>query len=694
MSAASAPASSCSQQGGFRGTFEPMPRVPEEIAERALRLRKEITRYRKLQHEKDVSPISPEALDSLKRELSELEADYPSLATRGSPTQTIAGAPLPELRKVEHQVPQWSLNDAFDEEDAREFDERVRKGLTKAGFGSPSYVCEPKIDGLHILLTYQKGALVLAATRGDGRVGEDVTHTVRTIADIPARLARPVDLVVEGEVYMSKEGFRKMNNERRRQHLPEFANPRNVAAGSVRQLDPAVAAERPLHAFLYDLEILSEEMPATQDYELQYLEELGLPVNPERLAAPDIDTVIAYWKEWEGKKRESKDYLIDGIVVKVARRDHQQVLGHTGKGPRYAVALKFAAEEATTVVESIELQIGRTGKLTPVANLRPVQVAGTTVARATLHNEDFVRDKDIRVGDTVIIRKAGDIIPEIVQVLPEFRKKGAKPWTFPTHSPLCGGDGRIERVPGEAAHRCAVRGSIGELARRLAHFAGKSALDIDGLGSRTVALLMEHGLVNTCDDIFRLQYEDLVKLPGFQDTSARNLIASIDAARTVSLDRLLIGLSIDHVGEETALLIARHFNTLHRFEQARSAELVEIDGIGKTVAEAVRQWLDDSSNRTLLAALREELTVKRVAMPDRDGEFKGLSIVVTGTLPTLSREDAEAMVKKAGGKVAGMVSRKTAFVLAGEKAGSKLAKAEELGIPIIDEKEFRKRLGV
>jgi DNA ligase (NAD+) len=670
-------------------------KVPREIHNRVEKLRKSIDKYRTLYHEKNESPISQEALDSLKHELSELEEAYPELKTPFSPSMRVAGKPLPELKKVAHTIPQWSLDDAFTEKEIRAWDEKVKRLLKKAGDKEiPHYVAELKIDGLHIILTYEKGRLILAATRGDGTVGEDVTHTIRTIEDIPETLTRPVRLIVEGEVYMSKDGFKKLNRERERAGKPLFANPRNVAAGSVRQLDPGVAAKRPLHAFLYDLEQGDETFPDTQQDELQYLRALGLPVNPHDESFKDIDGVISFWETWEGKKREAEDYLIDGIVVKVALRRQQELLGHTGKGPRYAIALKFPAEEVTTIVESIELQVGRTGKLTPVANLRPTLVAGSTVSRATLHNEDFIKEKDIRIGDTVILRKAGDVIPEIVAVLTEFRDGTQKRWTFPTHSTLCGGDGKIVRVKGEAAHRCLVRGSRGELERRLSHFISKPALNIDGLGGKTIRLLMEHGLIDTCDDIFKLTYEDVISLPGFQETSARNLVTAIDNARTVPLDRLLVALSIDHVGEETALLIARTFRTLKAFKSAKHRALLAIPGIGETVADAIIRWLRDASNERLLASLEKELTIKAVRAPDKYGALEGKSVVVTGTLPTLSRETAEAYIKRAGGKAAGMVSKKTSFVVFGENAGGKLQKAEELGIEIIDEKEFKKRLGI
>ncbi len=483
-------------------------RIPEDAKERAAKLREAIRAYRAELHEKDASPISPEALDSLKHELVLLEQKYPLLVTKDSPTQTVAGSVLPSLKKVKHQVPQWSLDDAFDEDEMRAFDEKTRRVLAKVAGASeePTYACELKIDGAHIILTYEKGRLVRAATRGDGVVGEDVTHSVSTIKTIPQMLPRPIDLIVEGEIYMSRKGFEALNRAQEKAGKPLFANPRNIVAGSLRQLDPSAAAARPLGAFLYDIEGLSETMPITQSEELAYLRSLGLPVNPNEKGGLLIDEAIAYWKQWQGAKREKEDYLIDGVVVKVEKRSQQQALGHTGKGPRFAVAFKFPAEQVTTVVEDISLQVGRTGVLTPVAHLKPVAVAGTIVARATLHNEDFIVEKDIRIGDTVILQKAGDIIPEIVEVLKELRSGKEKKWKFPKTSSLCGGDGSIERVPGTAAQRCAVAGSFDQTLRALSHFASKSALDIDGLGAKTVQLLMEHELVSSFDDFFDLVF--------------------------------------------------------------------------------------------------------------------------------------------------------------------------------------------
>ncbi len=662
-------------------------KVPKDLRARAEQLRSTITKYRALQHEKDVSPISAEALDSLKYELAELEGKYPELITPDSPTQVVAGAPLPFLKKVRHTIPQWSFNDAFTEEDIRAFDERVRKVSGVA----PTYDLELKIDGLKIVLTYEKGVLMTAATRGDGVVGEDVTHNIRTIASVPKRLERPIDLIAEGEVYLTRSGFAKLNDLRLKRGEPLFANPRNAAAGSIRQLDPSIAAARPLGVFLYDVAQTSEPLPQTQSEELAYLAGLGLPVNSEHVHADSLKEVFAYWKKWQGSAREKADYQLDGIVLKVESLSQQQTLGYTGKAPRFAIAYKFPPEQVQTIVEDISLQVGRTGKLTPVAHLRPVAVAGTVVARATLHNEDFIAEKDIRIGDTVILQKAGDIIPEVVSVVVELRSKGAKSWRFPMHSTLCGGLGEIERVPGEAAHRCKVAGSFEQQSRKLAYFAGKSALDIAGMGRETVRTLMEHDLISDFDDIFELTKDELLALEGFEETKAAKLIKAIDVAKEVPLDRLLIGLGIPHVGEETAFLLATHFHTLAALRAASEDALSSLSGIGPIIGRAVAEWFKDSSNRALLARLEKHLKIQKVVAPAH-GPLTGQIVVVTGTLPTFSREEAEALVRRAGGKVATSVSSKTSFIVAGENPGSKYEKAQSLRVSVLSESDFLKKL--
>ena len=661
--------------------------APNEAKERAKKLRAAITRYRELQNTRDISAISPDAQDSLKYELAKLEEEFPELVTPDSPTQVVAGKPLPELSKVRHQVRQWSFNDAFTEDDIRAFDERITKAV-----GAHSYDLELKIDGLKVIFTYKKGKLEVAATRGDGEVGEDVTHNIRTIKNFPQQLARSIDCIVEGEVYLTRSGLAALNKKRSKEELPPFANPRNAAAGSIRQLDPAIAAERPLAVFIYDLDETSEEMPETQSGELEYLEELGFPVNPEHAHADSLEGVFAFWKKSQGEARDRLDYQLDGIVLKVEERAAQEKLGYTGKAPRWAIAYKFPPEQVQTVLESIGLQVGRTGVLTPVAHLRPVAVAGVMVSRATLHNEDFIKEKDIRIGDTVILQRAGDVIPEIVSVIKELRPKTAKLWRFPKRSPLCGGDGAIERVPGEAAYRCVVAGSFEQQSRKLTHFAGKSALDIDGMGRETIKQLMENYLIADFDDIFELTKDELLELEGFEEKKAQNLIEGIDAAKKVSLDRVLVGLSIPHIGDENARLLAQHWPTLDKLQGAQESALAKVEGIGPILAESIQKWFANKENKALIKRLEKYLKVQKVAAPS-GGPLKGKTVVITGTLPTLSREDAEERVRKAGGKAAGSVSAKTAFVVAGENAGSKLAKAESLGVEIIDEATFLRRIG-
>ncbi len=661
--------------------------IPRRDLERAQELQKVLAHHAHRYYVLDAPEISDSAYDTLHRELAALEEKYPELQTRDSVTQKVGGTVVPYLEKVTHSVPQWSYHDAFTEEEIKAFDERVRK----MSGSQPTYDLELKIDGLKVVFTYEKGRLTTAATRGDGVVGENVTHTIRTIREVPSVLERPIDLIVEGEVYLTRSGFEQLNQERAKRGEPLFANPRNAAAGSVRQLDAGVAAGRPLGAFIYDVAHTSESFPPTQSDELLYLRGLGFPVNPEHKHAESLRDIFSYWEKWQGPARDTVDYQIDGMVIKVESRALQEVLGYTGKAPRFALAYKFPPEQVETVVEDIVLQVGRTGKLTPVAHLRPVAVAGSTVARASLHNEDFIRDKDIRVGDTVILQKAGDVIPEIVSVIIELRPKNARAWKFPTHSSLCGGDGRVERVPGEAAHRCVVGNSFEQQARKLIHFTSKHALDITGCGRETVKLLMEHDLLSDYDDLFTLTKDELLELEGFEETKASKLIEAIAKARTVPLNRLLIGLSIPHVGEEIAHLLSTYGKTLHELSRTKESELATIEGVGPIIGASVATWFGDSSNKELLARLKKFLVVTPVSAPRR-GPLTGLTFVVTGTLPTLSREEAEAKIRGAGGKVSGSVSVKTSAVVAGESPGSKLAKALELGVSVITEQELLEKV--
>ena len=662
------------------------------IRERVAQLRKTINRHRYLYHVLDRAEISDAALDSLKRELAELEAAHPELITPDSPTQRVGGESLAKFEKVMHRVPQWSFNDAFTERDLRAFDERVEKGIGppphKASDGHStrcSYVCELKIDGFKIVLTYQKGILVTATTRGDGVVGEDVTANIRTIESVPLTLEKDVDIIVEGEVWISKREFKKLNERQKKEGKELYANPRNVAAGTIRQLDPRIVAERKLDSFMYDIAEFQSQ-PTTQEEELTLLSALGFKVNKHYGRCKDIDEVFAFYKKWIARSRR-EPYGIDGVVVKVNERELQERLGFTGKAPRFAIAYKFPAEQATTVVENIILQVGRTGVITPVAIMRPVVVDGSTVSRATLHNEDEITRLDVRVGDTVILQKAGDVIPDIVTVLTELRTGKEKKFVFPKSIPECGA---IERIPGEAAHRCVDRNSGAIQRRKLQHFAGKHAFDIDGLGPKIIDLLIDRGLVARFPDIFTLAEGDLLALPSFKEKKVQKLIAAITARREVPLARFLIGLSIPQVGEETAEDLAEHFGTLEGLARASAEDLRAVEGVGDIVADSVVSWFKESAHKKLLAELLAQVTVREGA-PHRASALLGAKIFVfTGTLPTITRDEAKRLVRERGGEVSESVSQKTSYVVTGEAPGSKAARARALGITILSEGEFLK----
>ena len=681
--------------------------IPENVRSRYSKLKSTINHYRRLYHVYDKEEISQEALDSLKHEIAELESHYPELVTSDSPTQRVAGEPLPAFKKVRHKVAQWSFNDAFTPEEMREWDTRVKKLLDGAARPSvergsterssanvPTYVCELKIDGLKIILEYEKGMLKTAATRGDGTVGEDVTHNVRTIESVPLTLEKPIDCIVEGEVWMSTKQLEKLNKEQERLGKPPYANPRNAAAGAVRQLDPRIAAERGLDVFIYDLAGTSEEFPPTQWEELEYLRELGFKVNSHHELAGTIDEAISFWEKWK-KRGRHQEYWIDGVVVKVNEKQFETTLGYTGKAPRFAVAFKFPAEQVTTVVETIVFQVGRTGAITPVAHLSPVSVAGTTVSRATLHNEDEIKRLDVRIGDTVILQKAGDVIPDIVKVLPELRPKNSKPFKWPKTIPECGGNGEIERIPGQSAWRCVDKNSFSILRRKFYQFVGKSALDIEGFGKKTVDQLLDEGLITHFDDIFSLEEGDLSTLEGFADLSAKKLVASIGAHRKVELSRLLVGLSLPHVGEETALLLAQHFKTIDDLAKAKTERIDSIRGLGPIVAPAIMEWFAHKENKALVSRLGKIL---KISNPEFKSNKKSLPLagqtfVLTGTLSSMSRDEAKKKIRALGGDISSSVSKKTSYVIAGENPGSKYDEAKRLDVRVLTEDEFVRIVG-
>jgi len=658
-------------------------------------LKKSIEKHRYNYHVLDTQDISDEALDSLKRELVNIEAEYPELITPDSPSQRVAGAPLPEFKKVEHKVPQWSFNDAFSEDDIRNFDARVKRML-KSSSGkdlAPTYICELKIDGLKIVFEYEKGILKTAATRGDGRVGEDVTQNVRTIESVPLVLKEPLNLIVEGEAWMAKSDFEDLNKNQKKAGLPLYANPRNVTAGTIRQLDSKVVADRKLRTFIYDMAPFGDAPKIhTQKEELEILQRLGFKVNQYFKLCKNVEDIISFWKDWQNKAKK-QDYWIDGVAIKVNEIEYQNMLGYTGKAPRFAIAFKFPAEQVTTVVEDIVLQVGRTGVLTPVAYLRPVVVAGSTVSRATLHNEDEIRRLDVRIGDTVVLQKAGDVIPDIVKVLTEFRTGKEKTYVFPTHVPECGGDGSIMRVPGQVAWKCVFKDSSAQLRRKLYHFVSKNTFDIDGLGPKVIDALLDNHLIAYASDIFSLKKGDLEALPRFGEKSVDNLLIAIDKAKNVTLPRFIFALSIPQVGEETAEDVAEHFGTIERVMNARFDELEIIEGVGPIVAQAIVDWFIDRKNKAELKKLIdacdiEEINVKSIEKKKQQGKFVGKVFVLTGTLSGMSRSEAKAIIKKNGGKVSSAVSTQTDYVVAGENPGSKYDEAEKLGIKILNEEEL------
>lgn len=669
-----------------------MPDSKKDIIDRLKKLKETIEFHRYNYHVLDKNTISETALDSLKKELFDIENKYPELVTPDSPSQRVGGEPLPEFKKVTHKIPQWSFNDAFSKEDIVDFDERVKKFMKQSGLsGVPTYCVELKIDGLKIVLTYEKGILVNGATRGDGKVGEDVTENIKTMESVPLSLSSNTDLVVEGEAWMKKSSLIKLNEKRKKAGEPLFANPRNVAAGSIRQLDPKIAKERELESFIYDLADYKGEKPETQIEELKLLQKFGFKVNPHFAFCLTADEIIKYWQKWEGLK-DKEDYQIDGIVIKVNERKIQEALGYTGKAPRFGIAFKFPAEQVTTVVENITFQVGRTGTITPVAILKPVLVAGSVVSRATLHNEDEINRLDLRVGDTVILQKAGDVIPDVVSVLKEMRTGKEKVFIWPKKIDACGGLGEIERIPGEVAWRCKDKNSFSILKRKIYYFVSKKVFDIENLGPKIVDLLLEHELISDATDIFTLKRGDLLALPRFAEKSVDNLLTSIEKARNISLPRFIASLSIPQVGEETAEDLAKHFSNFTNLKNASREELEKINGVGEKVAKEIIDWFNSKNNLKFLERLVKEVKILPYESLKIGLKFSGKTFVLTGTMAKMSRDEAKKKIKSLGGDVSESVSKKTDYVVAGENPGSKFDKAKELGVSVLDESAFLKLL--
>jgi len=655
------------------------------VEKKVRELRETIERHNRLYYGEDAPEITDAEYDRLFQELVRLETSHPELRSPDSPSQRVGGAPLAQFAEVTHRTPMLSINNAFDEDSVRAFDRRVREVLAVEAV---EYAAEPKFDGLAISLSYRDGRFVQGATRGDGATGEDVTANLRTVKAIPLRIAGQGELEVRGEVLMYRREFDALNERQRAAGEKEYVNPRNAAAGAVRQLDPRITATRPLRFFAY---AISSPGPwLTQSETLDHLREHGFPVCPDRTVVEGADGLLEYYRQI-GRKRERLPYAIDGVVYKVNRLDWQARVGFVSRAPRFALAHKYPAEEQSTEVLAIEVQVGRTGALTPVAKLKPVFVGGVTVSNATLHNEDELRRKDVRVGDTVLVRRAGDVIPEIVSVEAERRPAGAAVFAFPRQCPVCGS--AVVRNEDEAVARCS--GGLYCAAQRkqaLLHFASRRAMNIEGLGEKIIEQLVEKHLVRTPADLYKLKQETLADLERMGEKSAANLVAELDRSRHATLERLIYALGIRNVGESTARDLARHFGDLPPLLEASEATLVQVPDVGPVVARSIHQFFAEPHNRQVIDRLVDAGVSwpKAAPQPRRAGERK--TFVLTGTLSVMTRDEARAAIEAKGHKVAAAVSKKTDYVVAGADAGSKLEKARSLGIEVLDEQELRKVL--
>lgn len=658
-----------------------------ELAEaraRAAELRQQIAHHDHRYYVLDAPEISDADYDRLMRELIGLEEKFPSLASPDSPTQRVGGVPAEKFEKVIHRLPMLSLSNVFDDGEIAEFDERIRRLLEVEAV---DYVCEPKLDGLAIELIYEHGKFVQGATRGDGTVGEDVTRNLRTLRNLPLALrdGAPARVEVRGEVFIKKQDFLKLNQRREEAGDPVFANPRNAAAGSLRQLDPKVTASRPLSVFVYELGEWTGEPFATHLDKLKWLGAVGLPVNPLNRPAQGLDEVREAYVAIQAR-RHQLPYDIDGMVVKVDEEDLRKRLGQVSKSPRWAVAYKFPPEEEETVVEDIEVNVGRTGALTPVAFLAPVKVGGVTVSRATLHNEDELRRKDVRIGDHVLVRRAGDVIPEVIRVLTEKRTGEERAYAWPTECPIC--HAKAVREEDGAITRCTGMSCPAQLQAGLRHFASRPAMDIDGFGDKLCAQLVETGKVKTFADVYRLTFEDLLSLDRLAEKSAENLREALTRSKHTTLRRFLYALGIRHVGEATAKALAEHFRDVRRLYEASEEDLLAVKDVGPAMATEIAAFFHEPQNQAVIDQLLALGVHPEPPAEVKQGPFFGKTVVLTGGLGNLSREQAKEEIERRGGKVSGSVSKKTDFVVAGEGGGSKLKKATELGVRVIDEQAF------
>ncbi len=665
------------------------------LAPRAAELRRLLHHHNRLYYVEAKPEISDREFDKLLDELKRIEADHPELATPDSPTRRVGGEPVDGFASVRHRQPMLSIDNTYNADELREFDRRVRKALAGEAV---TYVVELKIDGVAITLTYEDGAFTLGATRGDGEQGDDVTHNLRTVRGLPLRLdgkAPPALLEARGEVYMTREDLVRLNRDRAAKGLEPFANPRNSTAGALKLLDPRLCAERRLRLFSYAVGATDGVTVKTHLEALDLLRKLGFPVNPHIEAFDRIDEVLTYCDSWKDRRAELP-YDTDGLVIKVNDFDQRRRLGMTSKAPRWVVAYKFAAEQALTKLLKIELQVGKLGTLTPVAHLEPVKLAGTTVGRASLHNEDFIKGKDIRIGDMVVVEKSGEIIPYVIRSEPGARTGQEKPFRFPAQCPACGG--KVERDKDGVFYRCTNDQCPAQLKERLRFFAKRNAMDVEGLGDALVEQLVDAGLVRSLPDVYRLTLDQLVGLERMGKKSAQNLLDGLAASKGRGLARVLTGLSIRHVGETVAELLADAFGTIDALLDASAERLAKINGIGPVLAESIHKYFHTlASRKTIddLKALGVKLTQDAKLKPGAAGgaDLTGKTLVVTGSLTKYGREDIEGLIKQLGGKAAGSVSKKTDYVVAGEKAGSKLDKARELGVPVLTEEEFEKLIG-
>jgi DNA ligase (NAD+) len=683
---------------------QPAKQISEQEARAEIaRLSSEIRRHNALYHQQDNPEITDAEYDALFRSLQALEARFPGLASPDSPTQKVGAAPVETFTKVRHKVPMLSLNNAFSEEEVCEFDVRIRRFLGLSVNERIEYVCEPKIDGLSFSARYEKGVFVQGATRGDGEVGEDITANLREVLDFPSRLKGndfPAILEVRGEVYMTHENFEKLNEHQKIVGEPAYANPRNAAAGSLRQLDSNITRTRRLNYFVYGRGEVQGDVGTSQFEFRDRLARWGLSTTYKEFPQPlaEINFLLILHSQML-TDRSKLNFDIDGLVYKVNRFDWQERLGSVGRAPRWALAHKFPAEQVATALENIEIQVGRTGALTPVAHLKPVNVAGVMVSRASLHNEDEIARKDIRVGDTVVIQRAGDVIPQVVSS--RTHAAHSKPFVFPHVCPACGS--HAVREEGEAVRRC-TGGLIcpAQAKERLRHFVSRGAFDIEGLGEKQIEAFWEDGLIRTPADIFRLDYDRIASREGWGEKSVANLKAAIEKARTVTLARFIYALGIRHVGEVTARMLAQHYTTYEAWRQGMAglkpeseawADLVSIDGMGEVATAALSEFFREPHNVSIVEALTRELTVTDAEKRAADSPVSGKTVVFTGTLARITRAEAKARAEALGAKVAGSVSAKTDYVIAGEDAGSKLKKARELGVKILSEDEWLTMIG-